>query len=51
MILLNQIDLDNGIEGNIPKKLYFGNLIATMLLQFKTGTNKLYDALNGSICY
>ena len=37
----------NGIEGNIPKKRYFGNLIATMLLQFITGTNKLYDPLNG----
>jgi len=37
----------NGIEGDIPKKRFFGNLIATVLLQFITGTNKLYDPLNG----
>lgn len=36
-----------GIEGKIPNKRYFGNLIATMMLQFTAGTNRLYDPLNG----
>jgi glycosyltransferase involved in cell wall biosynthesis len=37
----------NGIVGKIPKKRLFGNLFATMLLQIVTGTNKLFDPLNG----
>lgn len=37
----------NGIEGKIPHKRYFGNLLATMMLQFTAGTNRLYDPLNG----
>jgi len=36
-----------GIIGRIPKKRLFGNLFATMLLQLTTGTNKIYDPLNG----
>ncbi len=36
-----------GIKGKIPNKRYFGNLIATMLLQLTSGTNKLFDPLNG----
>jgi len=36
-----------GIKGKIPKKRLFGNLFATILLQIVTGTNKLYDPLNG----
>lgn len=36
-----------GIEGNIPKKRFFGNLLATVFMQVTTGTNKLYDPLNG----
>ena len=38
---------DDGIKGNIPKKRFFGNLFATMLLQLTTGTNKIFDPLNG----
>jgi GT2 family glycosyltransferase len=38
---------EGGIKGNIPKKRFFGNLLATMFLQVTTGTNKLYDPLNG----
>ena len=38
---------EGGLEGKIPNKRYFGNLLATMLLQFISGTNKLYDPLNG----
>lgn len=37
----------NGILGKIPRKRLFGNLFATMLLQIVTGTNKLFDPLNG----
>ena len=36
-----------GIEGKIPNNRYFGNLFATMILQFVSGTNKLFDPLNG----
>jgi len=36
-----------GIKGKMPKKRLFGNLFATILLQIVTGTNKLYDPLNG----
>ncbi len=38
---------ENGIEGKIPRNRYFGNLFATMMLQFTSGTNKLFDPLNG----
>lgn len=38
---------ENGIKGSIPKKRFFGNLLATIFLQVTTGTNKLYDPLNG----
>lgn len=38
---------ENGIEGNIPIKRYFGNLLATIFFQFAAGTNKLFDPLNG----
>jgi hypothetical protein len=38
---------NGGIEGQIPNKRYFGNLFATIILQFTSGTNKLYDPLNG----
>ncbi len=38
---------DKGIEGKIPNNRYFGNLFATMILQFVSGTNKLFDPLNG----
>ena len=38
---------EGGIIGKIPKKRLFGNLFATMLLQLTTGTNKIYDPLNG----
>ena len=38
---------NGGIKGKIPKKRLFGNLFATILLQVVTGTNKLYDPLNG----
>ena len=37
----------DGIIGKIPKKRLFGNLFATMLLQIVTGTNRLFDPLNG----
>ena len=37
----------DGIKGNIPKKRFFGNLLATIFLQITTGTNKLFDPLNG----
>jgi len=36
-----------GIEGNIPRKRLFGNLVATIMLQVICGTNKVYDPLNG----
>lgn len=36
-----------GIEGSIPKKRLFGNLVATIMLQIICGTNKVYDPLNG----
>ena len=36
-----------GIIGKIPKKRLFGNLFATLVMQFTLGTNKLYDPLNG----
>ena len=36
-----------GIEGDIPKKRLFGNLVATIMLQIICGTNKVYDPLNG----
>jgi len=36
-----------GITGDIPKIRYFGNLIATQFLHLATGTNKIYDPLNG----
>lgn len=38
---------ERGIEGKIPRSRYFGNLFATIMLQFISGTNKLYDPLNG----
>ncbi len=38
---------ERGIEGKIPRRRYFGNLFATIMLQFVSGTNKLYDPLNG----
>lgn len=37
----------HGIVGNIPKIRFFGNILATLLLQISSGTNKLYDPLNG----
>ena len=37
----------DGIIGAIPKKRFFGNLFATLMMQFTIGTNKLYDPLNG----
>ncbi len=36
-----------GIKGDIPKIRFFGNLLATLFLQISSGTNKLYDPLNG----
>lgn len=36
-----------GIVGKIPKIRFFGNLLATLLMQISTGTSKLYDPLNG----
>tara|TARA_B100000131_G_scaffold218016_1_gene209528 strand:- start:1033 stop:1992 length:960 start_codon:yes stop_codon:yes gene_type:complete len=36
-----------GVEGKIPNKRYIGNLLATILLQFISGTNRLFDPLNG----
>ena len=38
---------EGGIKGNIPKKRFFGNLLATMFMQVTMGTNKLFDPLNG----
>ena len=38
---------ESGIDGNIPTIRYLGNLIATLFLQISTGTNKIYDPLNG----
>ena len=38
---------DGGIKGDIPKVRFFGNLVATLFMQISTGTNKLYDPLNG----
>ncbi len=38
---------EGGLEGKIPNNRYIGNLLATMLLQFISGTNKLFDPLNG----
>lgn len=38
---------DGGIVGKIPKKRFFGNLFATVLIQITTGTNKIFDPLNG----
>ena len=37
----------NGIIGRIPKIRFFGNLFATLLLQFSIGSNLLFDPLNG----
>ena len=36
---------ESGIDGNIPTIRYLGNLIATLLLQVSSGTNKIYDPL------
>ena len=36
-----------GIVGKIPKIRFFGNIFATLLMQVASGTNKLYDPLNG----
>jgi len=38
---------EHGLVGKIPKKRLFGNLFATLVMQFTLGTNKLYDPLNG----
>jgi glycosyltransferase involved in cell wall biosynthesis len=38
---------ENGIQGNIPKVRFFGNLFATILMQVSAGTNKVLDPLNG----
>jgi len=38
---------EKGIQGSMPTKRFFGNLLATMFLQITTGTNKLFDPLNG----
>ena len=38
---------DKGIQGKIPSNRYFGNLFATMILQYVSGTNTLFDPLNG----
>ena len=38
---------EKGIEGNIPKQRFFGNLLATIFFQFSCGTNMLFDPLNG----
>ena len=38
---------ESGIDGSIPIIRYLGNLIATLFLQISTGTNKIYDPLNG----
>ena len=50
MIMTSSSQIDSGkrgIEGKIPRRRYFGNLFATIMLQFISGTNKLYDPLNG----
>lgn len=39
----------NGIIGDIPKIRFFGNLLATLFLQITSGSNKIYDPLNGLI--
>lgn len=39
----------NGIIGDIPKIRFFGNLLATLFLQIISGSNKIYDPLNGLI--
>lgn len=38
---------DKGIEGDIPRQRFFGNLLATVFFQFSCGSNKLFDPLNG----
>jgi glycosyltransferase involved in cell wall biosynthesis len=38
---------EGGIRGNIPKIRFFGNLLATILMQVSSGTNKVLDPLNG----
>ena len=50
MIMTSSSQIDSGKEessGKIPRRRYFGNLFATIMLQFISGTNKLYDPLNG----
>ena len=50
MIMTSSSQIDSGkrgIEGKIPREDIFGNLFATIMLQFVSGTNKLYDPLNG----
>lgn len=37
----------DGIKGSIPKKRFIGNIFATVLTQAVSGTNKIYDPLNG----
>jgi dolichol-phosphate mannosyltransferase len=37
----------DGIKGSIPRKRFVGNIFATVLTQAVTGTNKIYDPLNG----
>lgn len=37
----------SGIVGKIPKIRFFGNLFATLLMQFSIGSNLLLDPLNG----
>ena len=37
----------DGIVGKIPKIRFLGNIFATFLMQLASGTNKLYDPLNG----
>lgn len=38
---------DGGIVGSMPKIRFFGNLIATFLMQLASGSRKLFDPLNG----
>jgi len=38
---------DGGIVGDIPKIRFFGNLVATFLMQLAAGSRKLFDPLNG----
>lgn len=38
---------DGGIVGRMPKIRFFGNLIATFLMQLASGSRKLFDPLNG----